>query len=59
MNAQGGGTPTYLDKRTISRLVALLREPDFLLDTEMSIEVDPREDENWMCSIILRYRRRL
>lgn len=40
----GGGTPTYLDKAQISRLVALLREHfDFLPDAEMSIEVDPRE----------------
>ncbi|MVZ10448.1 oxygen-independent coproporphyrinogen III oxidase, partial [Enterobacteriaceae bacterium 8376wG6] len=42
----GGGTPTYLDKAQISRLVALLREHfDFLPDAEMSIEVDPREIE--------------
>ncbi|HAT3678222.1 TPA: oxygen-independent coproporphyrinogen III oxidase [Serratia marcescens] len=42
----GGGTPTYLDKTQISRLVALLREHfDFLPDAEMSIEVDPREIE--------------
>ncbi|HEI8868642.1 oxygen-independent coproporphyrinogen III oxidase [Serratia sp. AKBS12] len=42
----GGGTPTYLDKAQISRLVAMLRQHfDFLPDAEMSIEVDPREIE--------------
>ncbi|VDZ55259.1 Oxygen-independent coproporphyrinogen-III oxidase [Serratia odorifera] len=42
----GGGTPTYLDKAQISRLVAMLRQNfDFLPDAEMSIEVDPREIE--------------
>lgn len=42
----GGGTPTYLDKQQISRLVAMLRQHfDFQPDMEMSIEVDPREIE--------------
>jgi len=42
----GGGTPTYLDKQQISRLMAMLRQHfDFLPDAEMSIEVDPREIE--------------
>ncbi|CAI1625395.1 Oxygen-independent coproporphyrinogen-III oxidase [Serratia entomophila] len=42
----GGGTPTYLSRAQISRLVALLRQHfDFLPDAEMSIEVDPREIE--------------
>ncbi len=42
----GGGTPTYLNKAQISRLMALLREHfDFLPDAEISIEVDPREIE--------------
>ncbi|MGL6018197.1 MAG: oxygen-independent coproporphyrinogen III oxidase [Gibbsiella quercinecans] len=42
----GGGTPTYLDKRQISRLVAMLRRHfDIQPGAEMSIEVDPREIE--------------
>ncbi|MCR0999839.1 oxygen-independent coproporphyrinogen III oxidase [Serratia rubidaea] len=42
----GGGTPTYLSKTQISRLVAMLRQHfDFLPQAEMSIEVDPREIE--------------
>ncbi|VXD05497.1 coproporphyrinogen III oxidase, SAM and NAD(P)H dependent, oxygen-independent [Enterobacterales bacterium 8AC] len=42
----GGGTPTYLSKQQISRLMATLRQHfDFLPDAEMSIEVDPREIE--------------
>lgn len=42
----GGGTPTYLDKQQISRLVAMLRQHfDFQPEMEMSIEVDPREIE--------------
>ncbi|MBJ3816043.1 oxygen-independent coproporphyrinogen III oxidase [Shimwellia pseudoproteus] len=40
----GGGTPTYLTKAQISRLVGLLRRYfNFTPDAEMSIEVDPRE----------------
>jgi len=42
----GGGTPTYLDKTQISRLMGLLRAHfDILPDAEMSLEVDPREIE--------------
>lgn len=42
----GGGTPTYLDKTQISRLMGLLRGHfDFLPDAEMSLELDPREIE--------------
>ncbi|MDN6682928.1 MAG: oxygen-independent coproporphyrinogen III oxidase, partial [Enterobacterales bacterium] len=42
----GGGTPTYLDKNQISRLMHMLRDAfDFLPDAEISIEVDPREIE--------------
>jgi len=42
----GGGTPTYLDKAQISRLMGLLRAHfDILPDAEMSLEVDPREIE--------------
>ena len=42
----GGGTPTYLNKAQISRLMQLLRGHfDFLPDAEISIEVDPREIE--------------
>ncbi|WP_279024666.1 oxygen-independent coproporphyrinogen III oxidase [Gibbsiella quercinecans] len=42
----GGGTPTYLDKRQISQLVAMLRRHfDIQPGAEMSIEVDPREIE--------------
>ena len=40
----GGGTPTYLNKAQISRLMALLRGNfSFNDDAEISIEVDPRE----------------
>ncbi len=54
----GGGTPTYLNKAQISRLMKLLRENvQFNADAEISIEVDPREIEldvldHWMYSII-------
>ncbi|MDU6411626.1 MAG: oxygen-independent coproporphyrinogen III oxidase [Yersiniaceae bacterium] len=42
----GGGTPTYLDKAQISRLMALLRTHfTFLPEVEQSLEVDPREIE--------------
>jgi oxygen-independent coproporphyrinogen III oxidase len=42
----GGGTPTYLNKVQISRLMGLLRENfHFTADAEISIEVDPREIE--------------
>ena len=42
----GGGTPTYLNKAQISRLMALLRGNfSFNDDAEISIEVDPREIE--------------
>ena len=42
----GGGTPTYLNKAQISRLMNLLREHfQFDADAELSIEVDPREIE--------------
>ena len=42
----GGGTPTYLDKAQISRLMTLLRSHfNFEADAEISIEVDPREIE--------------
>lgn len=42
----GGGTPTFLDKAQISRLVALLKQHFTVADdAEMSIEVDPREIE--------------
>lgn len=42
----GGGTPTYLSKAQISRLMGLLRAHfDFNSDAELSIEVDPREIE--------------
>lgn len=42
----GGGTPTYLNKAQISRLMTLLRENfHFNTDAEISIEVDPREIE--------------
>ncbi|MBV8043551.1 oxygen-independent coproporphyrinogen III oxidase [Pluralibacter sp.] len=42
----GGGTPTYLNKAQISRLMRLLRENfHFREDAEISIEVDPREIE--------------
>ena len=40
----GGGTPTYLNKAQISRLMRLLRSHfSFNVDAEISIEVDPRE----------------
>ncbi len=42
----GGGTPTYLNKAQISRLMTLLRANfHFDDDAEISIEVDPREIE--------------
>ncbi|MCL5499121.1 oxygen-independent coproporphyrinogen III oxidase [Escherichia coli] len=42
----GGGTPTYLNKAQISRLMGLLRGHfQFDADAEISIEVDPREIE--------------
>lgn len=42
----GGGTPTYLNKEQISRLMNLLRTHfSFIADAEISIEVDPREIE--------------
>ncbi len=42
----GGGTPTYLDKTQISRLMSMLRNHfHFLPDAELSIEIDPREIE--------------
>ncbi|KNC93430.1 oxygen-independent coproporphyrinogen III oxidase [Trabulsiella odontotermitis] len=42
----GGGTPTYLNKAQISRLMGLLRTHfQFNTDAEISIEVDPREIE--------------
>lgn len=42
----GGGTPTYLNKTQISRLMQLLRSHfDFNAEAEISIEVDPREIE--------------
>jgi len=42
----GGGTPTYLNKAQISRLMSLLRGYfAFNDDAEISIEVDPREIE--------------
>ncbi|WP_312240796.1 oxygen-independent coproporphyrinogen III oxidase [Pantoea sp.] len=42
----GGGTPTFLNKTQITRLVRLLKQQfHFEADAEMSIEVDPREIE--------------
>ncbi|ANU37927.1 oxygen-independent coproporphyrinogen III oxidase [Vibrio scophthalmi] len=42
----GGGTPTFLSKAQISRVMAILRgEFDFEPTSEISIEVDPREIE--------------
>lgn len=42
----GGGTPTFLSKEQMSRLMAIVRgEFDFDPDAEISIEVDPREIE--------------
>lgn len=42
----GGGTPTFLTKAQITRLMTILRaEFNFDADAEISIEVDPREIE--------------
>ncbi|CCP05115.1 oxygen-independent coproporphyrinogen III oxidase [Erwinia amylovora] len=42
----GGGTPTFLNKQQIRRLMACLRQHFHISDTaEISIEVDPREIE--------------
>lgn len=42
----GGGTPTFLTKTQITRLMMILREEfNFTVDAEISIEVDPREIE--------------
>ncbi|NVP00813.1 radical SAM protein, partial [Photobacterium damselae subsp. damselae] len=42
----GGGTPTFLTKEQITRLMNLLREHfDFDADAEISIEIDPRRIE--------------
>ncbi|MDG0806920.1 oxygen-independent coproporphyrinogen III oxidase [Pectobacterium brasiliense] len=42
----GGGTPTYLNKVQISRLMSLLREQfSFSDQAELSLEFDPREIE--------------
>lgn len=42
----GGGTPTFLNKAQITRLVTLLKQHfDVAADVEMSIEIDPREIE--------------
>ncbi|MCI4236681.1 oxygen-independent coproporphyrinogen III oxidase [Dickeya dianthicola] len=42
----GGGTPTFLNKTQISRLMGLLRQHfHFAEQAEMSLEVDPREIE--------------
>ncbi|MDV7104132.1 oxygen-independent coproporphyrinogen III oxidase [Vibrio sp. TH_r3] len=42
----GGGTPTFLSKEQMSRLMAIVRsEFKFVQDAEISIEVDPREIE--------------
>ena len=42
----GGGTPTFLTKIQITRLMMILREEfNFTADAEISIEVDPREIE--------------
>jgi oxygen-independent coproporphyrinogen-3 oxidase len=42
----GGGTPTFLTKAQISRLMGLLRDNfEFLPGAELSIEIDPREIE--------------
>ncbi|MEE3652107.1 MULTISPECIES: oxygen-independent coproporphyrinogen III oxidase [unclassified Brenneria] len=42
----GGGTPTYLNKTQISRLMSLLRDQFSFSDrAELSLEVDPREIE--------------
>lgn len=42
----GGGTPTFLTKTQISRLMRVLREEfNFSPDAEISIEIDPRKIE--------------
>lgn len=42
----GGGTPTFLTKKQLSRLMSILRSEFFFKDNaEISIEVDPREIE--------------
>ncbi|MGF1802039.1 oxygen-independent coproporphyrinogen III oxidase [Vibrio gigantis] len=42
----GGGTPTFLTKAQITRLMMILRDEfNFTADAEISIEVDPREIE--------------
>ncbi|MCG9554233.1 oxygen-independent coproporphyrinogen III oxidase [Vibrio sp. Isolate31] len=42
----GGGTPTFLSKTQITRLMMILRDEfHFTADAEISIEVDPREIE--------------
>lgn len=42
----GGGTPTYLNKQQITRLMTLLHESfSFQANAEISIEIDPREIE--------------
>ncbi|SLM61172.1 MULTISPECIES: oxygen-independent coproporphyrinogen III oxidase [Dickeya] len=42
----GGGTPTFLNKTQVSRLMALLRQHFHIsAQAEMSLEVDPREIE--------------
>ncbi|MFS1476462.1 oxygen-independent coproporphyrinogen III oxidase [Vibrio lentus] len=42
----GGGTPTFLTKAQITRLMLILRDEfNFAADAEISIEVDPREIE--------------
>ncbi|MDO6500268.1 oxygen-independent coproporphyrinogen III oxidase [Photobacterium sanguinicancri] len=42
----GGGTPTFLTKPQVTRLMTILREQfNFDADAEISIEVDPREIE--------------
>ena len=42
----GGGTPTFLTKAQVSRLMAVIYEEfEFNADAEISIEVDPREIE--------------
>ena len=42
----GGGTPTFMSKAQITRLMMILRDEfNFTQDAEISIEVDPREIE--------------
>ncbi|KZX55524.1 oxygen-independent coproporphyrinogen III oxidase [Vibrio sp. HI00D65] len=42
----GGGTPTFLSKAQITRLMMILRDEfNFTADAEISIEIDPREIE--------------